>query len=352
MKRRTLRRNTSFIVLLALALTAANCGPGVDVIQGPNPTAPSSSDGGIRGTVFVDGVGTAGIVLNLSTLFPTYTYTEVTDAAGFYQTDVIGLEVTVAIVGYPANVYFPRLTATLGDLEAVNIVDFRGRTVSAIDGTVSADGDALDCVTVTLSAAQVAPTTTDFWGRYRLTHIPAGIPAGQHTVTISDFPSDVLFDAQMKTVTVDAGMRRTVDFEGVRSTTATFRGTLRVDSDALPPHDPVVFSAGSGKDNVEVKVTRDTGFVIEGVSGFAPTALPRLNGAIDASGAFMASGTMTVNTFAGTFSDVNVEVTGPLSSTGVLSATITVGGNGALPKPDGSQGADPVVYNFTGALQG
>lgn len=91
-------------------------------------------------------------------------------------------------------------------------------------GTVTADGEGLPGVVVTLSTGRTA--TTDGGGRYELGDVPEGV----HTVTISGFPSDVTFPQTTAVVGITTRDQSVVyDFAGSRVRTGSISGTVTVD---------------------------------------------------------------------------------------------------------------------------
>jgi hypothetical protein len=99
--------------------------------------------------------------------------------------------------------------------------------------------------------------------------------ADSYEVRIAGFPPDVIFDRTTESVTLASKELRAVDLPGRRQPMMTFVGDLRVLNDAVPPHDPAVFNVGCLKENVNVKLTMNgSTTTLEGQSGFAPNTLP------------------------------------------------------------------------------
>ncbi len=92
-----------------------------------------------------------------------------------------------------------------------------------ISGTVSAEGQGLSGVTVSLSSG--ASTATDANGNYSF----ANVPAGTYVVTISGFPADAAFSSTSgSAVVATAGQNVTVDFSGSFVRTSSILGSVAV----------------------------------------------------------------------------------------------------------------------------
>ena len=99
----------------------------------------------------------------------------------------------------------------------------------SIAGTVSAEGDGLPDVTVTLDDGATA--TTDAAGTYRF----ESVPAGSHGVWISGHPDDVEFASLAGTATVSSsGQTVTLDFEGTYVRTSFIAGVVSVQGIGAP----------------------------------------------------------------------------------------------------------------------
>jgi hypothetical protein len=100
---------------------------------------------------------------------------------------------------------------------------------SVIRGTVSAEGDGLAGVSVTLAGKESRSTTTDASGRFEVT----GLTSGGYTVTIGNLPVGVSFAATTQNVSLGVNENRTVDFQGTYIRTSSVSGTVTADGAGL-----------------------------------------------------------------------------------------------------------------------
>ncbi|MFO8175767.1 MAG: carboxypeptidase-like regulatory domain-containing protein, partial [Longimicrobiales bacterium] len=102
--------------------------------------------------------------------------------------------------------------------------------VGTVSGTVSAEGDGLAGVSVTLVGATSQSATTGSGGSFSFTNVEAG----SYGVTISDIPSGVSFSTTAKTTSITTdGQTVTVDFSGSYIRTSTIAGQVVVDGDGI-----------------------------------------------------------------------------------------------------------------------
>jgi len=177
--------------------------------------------GSITGTVTVEGTGIDGVLVTLGTGAHT-----TTAADGVFRFD--GLEpgaYSVRISNFPADAGFPTRSATATvetDGEVVR-VDFPGSWIrtSAIIGSVTAEGQGLSGVTVTVSGMERTGTLTDHNGSYSFTKLRTGT----YTIEISGFDTlAVEFDWTRSTQIVDVGESSVVNFEGTYVRAAAIMG--------------------------------------------------------------------------------------------------------------------------------
>ncbi len=213
------------------ALTLAACDEGTPPLVEPPP--PPVPVGTISGSVTIDGMAVSGVAVALSAGATTTTGS----GGNFAFSGVEAGNYAVVISGFPEDAAFAQamhlVTITTA---AENVqVSFAGHYIrsSAVIGNVVAvdaptngsDGQAetLSGVEVTLSGAhamgEIATTTTS--GGFVFDRLRAG----SYTVTISDFPEDVSFDAVSVRIEVGVGEVASADFTGTftgnRTSTAT-----------------------------------------------------------------------------------------------------------------------------------
>jgi hypothetical protein len=98
----------------------------------------------------------------------------------------------------------------------------------SIEGQVTIDAELASGITVSISGPTSASTTTGS-GQYFFDDVPAGA----YVVTISGFPSDVVFSTTSQTVTVTDGGAALADFSGRRLRTSGITGTVEADDTGL-----------------------------------------------------------------------------------------------------------------------
>lgn len=205
-------RHLKYLTLLAfLALPLAAC----DDDEGT--VAPV--EGSVRGTVTIEGQPAQGVTVELR---GAATRTTTTNANGAYEfTAVEAGAYQVDIAGFPADAAFGATSraAVITTAGQQVTVDFSGQFIrtSSIVVSVSAGGQALAGVTVSLTGAGSASGATNAAGVYTAT----GLRAGTYTVAISGYPADVTFANAAQNITVGVGQTAQVGFVGNRPSVST-----------------------------------------------------------------------------------------------------------------------------------
>ena len=185
---------------------------------------------GIMGQVSVEGVGLAGVTVTMAG--EGEDMTDVTDAGGLYAFSKLKAGAySVAISGYdPDEVEFGttsmNVTIALGEIANIPFNGTLLRT-SGISGRVSADGMALDGVTVTLAGAAEGMRTTMNGGQYAF----AGLAEGTYVVTISGW-DEVAYNFDEKTsatIVLGDAVSHIENFDGTQTRTAGISGMLFID---------------------------------------------------------------------------------------------------------------------------
>lgn len=179
---------------------------------------------GIQGRVAIEGVGLAGVTVNLSGVGPARTAT--TDAAGQYVFAELRAGVyQVGISGFSADDYeftttSQSVTVALGQTANVPFDGTRLRT-AGISGQVAVEGIGIGGVVVALSGAAEGTDTTDAQGQYGF----SGLAAGTYNVTISGWDAAAyIFDTASKTVVLADDQAAISNFAGAHVATATVMG--------------------------------------------------------------------------------------------------------------------------------
>ena len=181
------------------------------------------------GTVTVENMGLPGVTVRLSGMADAVM---TTDNAGAYKFDALrGGTYSVEISGFPdTEVSFSSTSgaATVGVGET-KLVSFDGTYVrtAGIQGQVSADGDGLPGVTVTLvGEGEDRTEITNATGNYSFANLKRG--TYQVGITNPD-PDDYEFATTSKTATVATGEVTNVPFEGTLLRTAGIAGRVSLD---------------------------------------------------------------------------------------------------------------------------
>ena len=184
----------------------------------------------VEGQVIIDGEGLAGVDVSLIGGPSDESFTTMTDVDGMYRfEDLRPGDYTVSITNPDARDYeFAATSQDVSvDLDETGTVSFTGvllRT-SGISGRVSVEGMGLGDISVTLSGAADASTTTDAGGQYAF----AGLAAGDYTVTIAVESDAYVFDAMSMDRTVGDDESAIVNFEGQHARTASVSGQAFLD---------------------------------------------------------------------------------------------------------------------------
>ena len=186
---------------------------------------------GIMGQVSVEGVGLAGVTVTMTG--EGEDETDVTDAGGLYGFSKLKAgDYSVAISGFdPDEVDFTKGTSmnvsvALGETANIPFDGTLLRT-SGISGRVSAEGVALDGVTVTLAGAAEDTRTTMNGGQYAF----AGLAEGTYVVTISGW-DEVAYNFDEKTsatIVLGDAVSHIENFDGTQTRTAGISGVLFID---------------------------------------------------------------------------------------------------------------------------
>lgn len=212
-----MKRYLRWFLLVAIAvmpLAFAACDD--DEGDGTEPT--EEITGTIRGTVTAEGQGLSGVTVNLSG--PTSSTTQ-TGSDGSYSFANVPAGTYSVDIGAVSNAVFSTSSkvVVIQSQDQVATVNFQGQFLrnSRIEGIVSARGEAVSGVTVTLSGAGSGSTLTDASGSFSFENLAAG----DYTVEISDFPSSITFSTTSKSVTLGTGESQAVTFSGTAPPSAT-----------------------------------------------------------------------------------------------------------------------------------
>ena len=184
----------------------------------------------VEGQVIIDSEGLQGVTVTLAGGPADESFTTMTDVDGMYRfEDLRPGDYTVSISDFDARDYeFAATSQDVSvDLDDTRTVSFTGvllRT-SGISGRVSVEGMGLGDISVTLSGAADASTTTDAGGQYAF----AGLAAGDYTVTIAVASDAYVFDSMSQDVTVGDDESAIVPFEGQHARTARVSGMAFID---------------------------------------------------------------------------------------------------------------------------
>lgn len=242
-------RTQRWWTLLGLALLFGTAGCA-------DTTAPPVT-GEVRGAVLVEGVGLAGVQVELSGDLRRET---VTDATGRYSfEDVPAGPYVVTIREFPSDAVFSSVSRTAviaRDSGSRTVtVDFLGNFIrtSRITGQVRTVGRPLPNVSVRITGPDTTLVTTDDAGSFTA----AGLRRGTYQVAISGFPGDVTFVSTSTTVQVGTGETAEVRFEGQREATSGLvisSLNRRLASGELEAVDP-----GDLRGRIEVQLTVNPG---------------------------------------------------------------------------------------------
>ncbi len=313
---------------------------------------------GIQGQVIVEGKGLEGVNVSLVGGPDGAHRTTTTDVAGLYTfAQLRAGDYVVGISGYDSDAYEFEVTSqnvTLALGETAN-VRFDGTPLrsSGIDGLVSANGEGIGGVTVTLSGTANALTTTDAGGRYAI----SGLAPGDYTVTISGYDTAEYTFEDSQDVTLEADSTATVNFEGTALRTAGINGTVTADGEgvagAIVTLNRVISSTASTV--VETRTTPDDGTY---AFGNLTAGTYRVEVSVDDDelsfavtswqGPVVAGGTARAD-FAGTIlRTASIGGTVTVDGEGVEGVAVTLGGDAEATDTTSTGGS----YGFTGLRKG
>ena len=192
----------------------------------------------ISGHVSIGGEPLAGVTVTISGGRADETVTALTDIEGAYSADHLHAgDYTVTISGFDTDEYEfePASQSVSVGLRETADVGFAGVKLRTVDimGTVTADGEPLASVTVTVSggrASEVVAALTDAAGAFSLDRLHAG----DYTVAVSGFDTDEYeFEPASQSISVELGEMADVDFGGVKLRTVEVFGAVAADGEPL-----------------------------------------------------------------------------------------------------------------------
>jgi uncharacterized repeat protein (TIGR03803 family) len=266
--------------LAGFAFTPANqTFPSVTLGQTANFTATATATMfTLSGQVTLNGTGLSGVTITLSGTAAATTTTNVTgnytftEPAGTYT-------VTPSLAGYNFTPASPTVSLTSNQTENFTAATGTG-TMFTLSGQVTLGGTGLSGVTITLSGAASATTTTNASGNYTFSE-----PAGTYTLTPS--LSGYTFTPASQPVTLSAN--QTENFTAATGTTTTFTITGQVTV------------SGTGLAGVTITLT-GTVTATAGITASIPLAAPRTTGStVTATTTTNASGDFTFTEPAGSY---------------------------------------------------
>ena len=204
----------------------------------------------IMGTVTVENMGLGGVTVRLSGMADSETATD--DSGQYSFTGLRSGTYSVEISGFDSNeVSFSSTSgaATVGVGES-KVVSFDGTYLrtAGVMGQVTADGDGLPGVTVTLMGEGAEATkVTDAGGLYAFSELKSG----DYTVAISGYDTDDYeFETTSKSVTIATGETANVPFDGTLLRTAGIAGRVSLD-DGMGLDGVTVTLAGAAESTTE-----------------------------------------------------------------------------------------------------
>jgi hypothetical protein len=287
----------------------------------------------ISGTITASGVGLSGVTVALS---GAATATTTTDGSGTYSFSDLangGYTVTPSRSGYAFTPPSSPVTITNANLTADFTSTFTGYSIS---GTVMASGVGLAGVTVALSGAATATTTTDGSGTYSF----SDLANGGYTVT----PSKIgfAFTPVNRSVTVNNANSPGNDF-GV---TFTISGTVTASSVGLSG----VTVALSGAASRTTTTDGSGNYSFSGLANGSYTVTPSMAGYAftpPSSPVTITNADLTAN-FTATFTGYSISGTITVSSVGLSGVTVAL--SGAASRTTTTDGSGN--YGFSGLANG
>ncbi len=192
----------------------------------------------IEGTVTVgdDDAPLSGVMVTVSGGPRDEEHGTTTNGDGMYMVENLHAGTySVTISGYDAKEYgFDPTTKTLTvDLRDTGEAAFQGELLrtAGVSGRVHVDGMGIPGVTVTMTGEESRQGTTDADGQYGF----SGLAAGDYTITISDWDEvEYAFEPTMEIALELNESMSGVNFSGKALRTATVKGYVTVEGDALP----------------------------------------------------------------------------------------------------------------------
>jgi hypothetical protein len=206
----------------------------------------------ISGTVTAGGSALSGVTMTLS---GTASATTTTDASGNYSfTGLVNgsYTVTPSKTGYTFTPTSKSVTISSANVTAQN---FAATAVYSISGTVTSGGSALSGVTMALSGAATATSTTDGSGNYTFT----GLASGSYTVTPSK--AGYTFTPTNSAVTISSA-----NITGKNFTGALITFTITPSASGGGSISPSTPQTVNYNGTVSFTVTANAGYHIAGVS--------------------------------------------------------------------------------------
>ena len=188
-----------------------------------------SAVGTIEGRVAIEGQGTGGVAVSLSSGAAMATAPD--GSYRFYPVER-GSH-TVSISGYPLDATFGATTASaeiVSDGQTV-MVDFRGEYIrtASLMGRVSIEGRSVAGVSVRLEGMSEGLTATDDAGHFAF----QSLRAGSYSVSISGFgPAE--FPTTAQSVSLAVGESKVLSFEGTYIRRSSIAVAVSVESEGLP----------------------------------------------------------------------------------------------------------------------
>ena len=222
---------------------------------------------GVSGRVTVDGEAMSGLTVTLS---GEEDRTGMTNSGGQYAFSGLAAgDYTIAVSGYDEDEYeFDADMDVELELDEAAIANFAGRSLRTvvIMGTVSAEGDGIAGISVTLtkvlsanSGEVLGATATDADGGYMFDELLAGT----YRIDISGFDNEFDFATTFRLGAVDTDETAMWDFPATIIRTASVSGMVTVDGDGMA--DVMVMLSGDHGTDMDMETASDGGYAFEGL---------------------------------------------------------------------------------------
>ena len=222
---------------------------------------------GVSGRVTVDGEAMSGLTVTLS---GEEDRTGMTSSDGQYAFSGLAAgDYMLALSGYDEDEYeFPASMSVPLELDESAIANFAGRSLRTvvIMGTVSAEGDGIAGISVTLtkvlsanSGEILGATPTDADGGYMFDELLAGT----YRIDISGFDNEFDFATTFRLGAVDTDETAMWDFPATIIRTASVGGMVTVDGDGMA--DVMVMLSGDHGTDMEFETRSDGSYAFEGL---------------------------------------------------------------------------------------